>query len=300
MGKKQTIVPNRAPKKKKLRVKEARINRSFGGTFGIFIFLAIISIFMILPMILAVCNAFKPIDEILIFPPTFFVRKPTIDNFIQLNRLAGSFWVPISRYIFNSVFISVVATGAHILLASMAAYPLSKHNFMGKKSLNIAIEWSLIFTTAVLAIPTYIIMATLNLINTYWAVILPTVGGTLGIYLIKQFMCQFEDSVIEAARIDGCNEYKIYWSIVMPNMKPAWITALIFAFNGIWNTNGGSFIYDESLKTIPSVMQQIAGGGVARTGATAAATFLMMLPPIILFYITQNFVVETMSSSGMK
>jgi len=294
-----TVVSHRnAPKR--LRVKEAKISRSTGGTVAIFVFLSILGIVMLLPLYLSVINAFKPIEEIMVFPPKWYVAHPTVSNFVVLNRLATSFWVPLSRYIFNSAFVAVVATFTQIILSSMAAYPLAKLNFVGKKFLNKLIEWALLFGGGVSAYPVYLVMSQLHLINTYWALILPVVASSMNLFLIRQSMSQMEDAVLEAARIDGAGELKIYWSIVMPNMKPAWITATIFAFQSIWASTGGMYIYDESYKMLPSVMQQIAGGGIARTGATAAASLVMMLPPIILFIVSQNFVIDTMSNSGMK
>ena len=285
---------------KHLRVREAKVSRSTGGTVAIFIFLALLGVVMLIPLYLAVINAFKPIEEIMVFPPKWYVHNPTTSNFVVLNRLATSFWVPLSRYIFNSAFVAIVATFSQIILSSMAAYPLAKLQFVGKKFLNRLIEWALLFGGGVSAYPVYLVMSQLHLINTYWALILPVVASTMNLFLIRQSMGQMADSILEAARIDGAGEYRIYWGIVMPNMKPAWITATIFAFQGIWSSTGGMYIYDESYKMLPSVMQQIAGGGIARTGATAAAAVVMMLPPILLFIVSQNFILDTMTNSGMK
>ena len=236
----------------------------------------------------------------MVYPPKWYVSRPVMSNFVTLNRLATSFWVPLSRYVFNSAFVAMVATFLQIMLSSMAAYPLAKLNFVGKKFLNKLIEWALLFGGGVSAFPVYLVMSQLHLINTYWALILPVVASTMNLFLIRQSMSQMENAVLEAARIDGAGELKIWWNIVMPNMKPAWITAMIFAFQGIWASTGGIYIYDESYKMLPSVMQQIAGGGIARTGATAAASLVMMLPPIVLFVVSQNFVIDTMGNSGMK
>ncbi|MBQ4101795.1 MAG: carbohydrate ABC transporter permease [Oscillospiraceae bacterium] len=289
---------NKPPKR--LRVKEAKVSRSTGGTLAIFIFLLVVGVVFMLPLYLSVINAFKPIEEIMVYPPKWYVSRPVMSNFVTLNRLATSFWVPLSRYVFNSAFVAMVATFLQIMLSSMAAYPLAKLNFVGKKFLNKLIEWALLFGGGVSAFPVYLVMSQLHLINTYWALILPVVASTMNLFLIRQSMSQMENAVLEAARIDGAGELKIWWNIVMPNMKPAWITAMIFAFQGIWASTGGIYIYDESYKMLPSVMQQIAGGGIARTGATAAASLVMMLPPIVLFVVSQNFVIDTMGNSGMK
>ena len=294
----KTMAGNKPPKR--LRVKEAKVSRSTGGTLAIFIFLLVVGVVFMLPLYLSVINAFKPIEEIMVYPPKWYVSRPVMSNFVTLNRLATSFWVPLSRYVFNSAFVAMVATFLQIMLSSMAAYPLAKLNFVGKKFLNKLIEWALLFGGGVSAFPVYLVMSQLHLINTYWALILPVVASTMNLFLIRQSMSQMENAVLEAARIDGAGELKIWWNIVMPNMKPAWITAMIFAFQGIWASTGGIYIYDESYKMLPSVMQQIAGGGIARTGATAAASLVMMLPPIVLFVVSQKFVIDTMGNSGMK
>ena len=179
----------------------------------------------------------------------------------------------------------------------MAAYPLAKHPFPGSKFIFTLIVTALMFSSPVMAIPSYMVMAKLNLINNYLAVILPAVASTLGLYLMKQFMMQIPDVMLEAARIDGANEFRIFFKIVMPQVRPAWLTLTIFAFQSAWNNTGGSFIYHEELKTLPTVLSQVASGGIARAGIASAASVLLMLPPIITFVITQSNVVETMGHS---
>lgn len=277
-----------------------RINRSMGGNILVFLVLAAIGVFMVIPFIYSIMSAFKPLDEIVIFPPRIFVRKPTLDNFIQLGQIANDFWVPLSRYLFNSVFVSVVVTVGHIILSSMAAYPLAKHDFVGRSFINALIRLSLLFTAAVTYIPQYIVMAQLNIINTYAAIILPAFQSSLGLYLMQSFMTRLPDEMLEAARIDGTNEFGIYFNVVMPNVKPAWLTLMIFSFQGIWNNAGGTLIYKENLKVLPAILGQISAGGVARLGVSAAAAVILMMPPIVLFLLSQNKVIETMTTSGMK
>lgn len=210
------------------------------------------------------------------------------------------FWVPLSRYLFNSIFVTLAGTVGHIVLASMAAYPLAKHQFYGRRALSQVIVLSLLFTASVTYIPQYVVLGATRLIDTYWAVILIALQSSLGLYLMMNFMQRIPDEMLEAARIDGAKEIRIFWTVVMPNVKPAWLTLMIFSFQSLWNSNGGGFIYNESLKTLPAVMASISAGGVVRTGVTAASALLLMIPPIILFISSQSRVIETMSTSGLK
>ncbi len=276
------------------------INRSIAGNILVFLFLLIFGLFFIFPIFYAVITAFKPLEEIFIFPPRLFVRDPTFDNFIELDLMTASFWVPLSRYIFNSLLISVAGTLGNLLLASMAAYPLAKHPFPGNGWIKQLIVVSLLFTATVTYLPLYVVLAQLHMINTYWALILPAMGGSLGLYLMMNFMSTLPTEMIEAARIDGANEFRIYAQVIMPNVKPAWLTLIIFSFQGLWNNTGGVMIYQEELKVLPSIVSSITAGGIARSGVSSAAALLMMLPPILIFVLSQKNVIQTMSTSGLK
>ncbi len=280
------------------------VNRSIGGNIVVFLFVLALACFMVLPLVYAVSSAFKPLDEIYIFPPRLFVRRPTLDNFVQLGLLTGSFWVPLSKYIFNTIFISVAVTGGHLLLSTMAAYPLAKLRFVGQRPLSSLIKVSLLFSVSAMMIPRYIVMSNLHMINTYWALILPQVQSALGLYLMQNFMSQIPDEMLEAARIDGAGELKVYWRVVMPNVKPAWLTIAIFAFQNVWNNTGGTdmtvMVYDEKIKMVASLLSQVLAGGTARAGAGAAFGLLLMIPPMLLVVFAQNQILETMSTSGMK
>lgn len=278
-----------------------RLSRSVGGDIGVILFLVVISFFMAIPLIYAVVQSLKPLDEIFAYPPKFFVRHPTFDNFISVYQLTQNLWVPLSRYIFNSLFISVVGTCVYVIIAAMAAFPLSKHHFPGKTLISLLVVWALLFRSEVTSVAQYIIISGLSMIDTYWSMLLPPLASTFGVFLMMQFMENaIPDSVMEAARIDGASEYRIFFSIVMPSVKPAWLTLIIFTFQSMWNATGVSYIYNESLKTLPSVLNNISTGGLARAGASAAVAVLLMIPPIAIFLISQSSVMETMSHSGLK
>lgn len=284
-----------------MRIKRLnKLNRTRGGNAAIFIMLALLGAFMALPLVYSVVQAVKPIEELYIFPPKFYAQRPTFDNFRDLISVSTNLSIPFERYVLNSVFVSVVATGGHVIIASMAAYPLAKHKFPGHKILFNIIVTTLMFSAPVMSIPTYIVMAKLHLINNYMSVILPAFASTLGLYLMKQFMTQLPESMLEAARIDGAREFRIFFTVVMPQVKPAWLTLIIFAFQASWNQTGGSYIYNEELKLLPTILGQISADGLARAGVSSAAALLLMIPPIFTFLITQSNVVETMSHSGIK
>lgn len=286
---------------KKIRLKKTRrVNRSKGGNILVFLMLLILGGFMLLPVVYTVVQAFKPMEELFLFPPRFTVSNPTVKNFKLIGQLVDNLWVPFSRYTFNSVFVSVAGTAGNVIIASMAAYPLAKNDFPGKKVLFKIVTVALLFSGGVLSLAQYIIMAKLHMINTYWALILPSVATPMGLFLMKQFMEGISTSLLEAARIDGMNEFQIYWSIVMPNVKPAWLTMIIFAFQGMWSMTGGNFIYKEELKMLPTALAQIQSGGIARAGVAAAANLLMFIPPVIMFLITQSSIMETMAHAGIK
>ncbi|MBD2869301.1 carbohydrate ABC transporter permease [Paenibacillus arenilitoris] len=283
-----------------LRLRKKRMNRSFMGNLAMFLFLGVVGAFMALPLVYAINAAFKPLDEIFLFPPTLFVRNPTLTNFVDLMTLLGQSWVPFSRYIFNTVFITGMGVVGHVLLASAAAYPLAKHQFPGKTLLFTTVVLALMFAPQVTAIPNYMIMSWIGFVDSYWAVIVPAFAFPLGLYLMKQFMEQIPDALIEAAKIDGASEYRIFWQVIMPNVKPAWMTLIILLFQLLWGTDGNGFIYSEELKTLHFATNQIIQGGIARAGVGAAVALILMSVPITLFVFSQSRIIETMATSGMK
>ncbi|MFD0714249.1 carbohydrate ABC transporter permease [Paenibacillus sp. GCM10027626] len=286
-----------------LRFGKKKVNRSWYGDMALFLVLAAIGYFMVLPLVFVINNAFKPINEILMFPPRFFVRNPTLGNFVELFHLLTGTWVPMTRYLFNTLFIAVIGTAGHVLIASLAAYPLAKRKFPGRNVLFTIVMLSLMFSATVTQVTNYMTMSWLGLLDTLWAVIIPAIGSSLGLYLMKQFMEGVPDALLEAAEIDGCSEFRIFWSIVMPNVKPAWLTLIIFSFQSLWGAGGASgsmYIYSEQLKTIDYALGQILAGGIVRTGPSMASTLIMISVPITIFIFSQSKIIQTMSASGMK
>ena len=276
------------------------LNRSRAGNVLMFLFLAGFAVYSALPILLIFLQSVKPLNELFIYPPRFFVMNPTFDNFRQLSSLMSSTWVPFIRYIFNSVFVSVTGTVGHIVVASMCAYPLAKMNLKGGNVIFTIIVTSLMFAPTVSDIINYQTISTLGMLDNYLAIILPALGTSLGLYIMKQFMSQIPDALIESAHIDGANTFTVFWKIVMPNVKPAWLTLAIFSFQGLWNNANTTYIYREELKSLPYALNQIVGGGIIRAGAGAAVSVIILMVPLLLFIFTQSRIIETMSTSGMK
>ncbi len=288
---------------KKLRTRGHRVvlNRSAGGDTGITIMLTLLGLFMFLPMYYVVIQSLKPLDELFMFPPKFIVMRPTLENFGDLFTLMGDSWVPFSRYIFNTVFITICGTLGNLIFASMAAYSLAKLRFPGRKAIFNIIVMSLMFHSTVNQVTHFIILSAFGWIDTYLSIIVPSMATTIGLYLMKQFMeTSVPDTVLESARLDGASEFRTYLIIAMPMVKPAWLTLIIECFKNLWNSGSSIYIHSEELKTFNYAIQQILSGGIARSGAGAAATVVMMLVPILVFVLNQSQIIETMGSSGMK
>ena len=288
---------------RRLRTRNHKVvlNRSAGGDAGITFFLVLMGAFMFLPMLYVILQSLKPLDELWMFPPRFYVINPTLENFSDLFSLMNTSWVPFSRYIFNTVLITACGTFGNLVLASMAAYALAKLNFPGRQWMFQVVVLSLMFHQTVNQVTHFIILTTFRMIDTYWAIIVPALATTMGLYLMKQFMeSSVSDAVLESARLDGASEFRTFLTIAMPMVKPAWLTLIIESFKGLWNTGSSVYIQSEQLKTFHYAIQQIVNGGVARAGAGAAATVVMMIVPITVFVFSQSNIIETMGSSGMK
>jgi ABC-type glycerol-3-phosphate transport system permease component len=287
------------PKSKHLKSSK-RLNRSWGGDAFIIFVLILFGLFFAYPLVYAINNAFKPLNEIFLFPPKLFVRQPTLDNFQDLFIIMGKSWVPFSRYIFNTVFITAVGTAGHIFIAAMGAYVVSKYNFPGSKLFFKFVITTLMFSGYVTAIPNYLIMTKLGWVDTYLSVIVPAFAMPMGFFLLKQFIDTIPNTLLDAAKVDGAKEWRIFSQIVLPMIKPAWLTVMIFSVQNLWNARASNFIYSEQLKTLPYALAQIIAGGVARAGVGAAVTLFVMVVPLVLFIVAQGNVIQTMASSGIK
>lgn len=284
----------------KLKASNKQAGRKTGGSILIFSVLLITGLFMLMPIYLTVIMSIKPVEELFIFPPKMYAMRPTLDNFSDMFDALNSNRVPFSRYVFNSIFVTVTVTVLQCIFASMAAFVLAKCRFPGSRLINSIIVISLLYQSNVIYIMQYIVMAKLGLIDNPLALILPSVASPMGLFLMRQSISQIPDAMIEAAKVDGAGLFRICWQIVMPNQKPALMTLIIFAFQAAWNIQTGTLVFQEQYKTLPTVVTQAAASGLARAGVAMAAAVFMLIPPVLVFTLAQRQVIETMAHSGIK
>lgn len=269
-------------------------------SYAFLTFLFLITCFMVMPFVFAISNSLKPMEEFFVYPPKIIVNNPTFDNFKNLFSIAANSWVPFSRYILNTIIITILGTSGNVMISSICAYAICKIRFPGSKLLFKVVVLSLMFSPMVTAIPNYLIISRLGFIDTYAAIIVPAFQSTLGLYLMTQFMESINEAILESARVEGANEFTIFIKIALPQVRPAFLTIIILSVQSLWNTSSSTFIYSEQLKTLPAAMSQIATAGIARAGVGAAASILMVSVPIITFVLAQKNIIQTMTSSGMK
>lgn len=279
--------------------------RSFWGNVILGLFLLVMAVAFFFPVVYMVSQSMKPMNEMFIFPPKIIVQNPTLNNYRDFVNVLANTVVPVTRSLFNSLFVVVIGSVGHIILASLCAYPLAKYKFPGSKFFNQIIVYSLMFNASVTMIPNFLTIAGLGMLDTQWAIIIPGFASTLGLYLMKNFMEQIPDSLMEAAQIDGAGYVRIHFTIVMPVVKPALVTAFIMVFQSFWTNTGDKFIYTEAQKGFAYVVGQLASGkitgvGTSYAGISSASAVIMFAVPLVVFLIMQNNVVSTMATSGMK
>ena len=270
------------------------------------VFMIFLVAFTALPLIYIVNASFKPLDELFLFPPTFFVKHPTGKNFRDLVISLGSSTVPFLRYVFNSVFVSLCVVVGTVIISSTAAFALSKLELPFKAFWFNLIISALMFSNHVTTIPRYLVIESMGLYNSYTALILPQIAVAYNVFLMKQFLDQYPDQIMEAAHIDGAGDFLTFIKIVFPGQKPVVATMVVLTFVSCWNDFFSPLVYTSSqtMKTLPLALQTISGGAgassVSRAGAVSAASLLMILPVIIIFTLMQGKVMETMTQSGIK
>ncbi|MBQ1211225.1 MAG: carbohydrate ABC transporter permease [Clostridia bacterium] len=287
----------------RIRLRNGKISRiTVGKTIG-FLLLTAVAVFMALPLVYVVTTALKPLNELFYFPPRFFVEQPTLKNFQDLFLALDGLDVPFSRSVFNSVFVTVVVVALVILFTCMAAYGLVKHKVPCANLIFSLILMGMMFSPYVIQIPNYLIVNSFGMVDSYWALIIPKIAVAYNLFLVRQFVQQIPDPFLEAARIDGAGELSIFFKIVVPSLKPVIATLAVFSFVSNWNDYFTPliFIQDEALKTLPLAMQMISSGNsIARAGAASAATFVMVLPTVLIYVLMQKHVVDSMAHSGIK
>lgn len=300
MAEKKKMPKVRKIKSNRLLGAGSRLNRKAYGDVLMLILVGVMAAFSFFPLLMSIGMALKPVNELFYFPPKLLPEKPTLDNFRMLFSLMQNTRVSIFRYTFNTIFISLAVTLGHVFLASMAAYPLAKLKIPGIKLINTMITLSLMFVSAVTDVANYLTVSWLGWLDTYWACIIPPMSASLGLFIMRNYMTTIPDSMLEAARIDGCSNFQIYWRIVMPLSRPAWLTVAILIFQQVWSMDNTNYVYDEALKTLPYALNQVTSGALVRQGAGQAVGVLMMIVPAIVFMVNQTKIIETMATSGMK
>lgn len=278
-----------------------RYTRSKAGNFFYVLFLILFGSFSVLPLIYCIVTAFKPLEELLVYPPKLYVVNPTLQNFMALPDLLSNLKIPLSRYIFNSFFVTVITTLLYVFIAAMAAFTLAKSKIRGRRVFFLVVQLALLFNGTTLSVPLYLIYSWLGIIDTYWVMILPYIASTMGVFLMKQYMeSALPDALMEAAEIDGAGPVRIFFEIAMPIVKPCWLTLTMFGFRDVWAAIPDGTVFNEALKTLPTIMSQVTAGGIARSGSAMAVTVIMMVPPILVYLVSQSNVIEAMSSAGIK
>ncbi|MBQ8633584.1 MAG: carbohydrate ABC transporter permease [Lachnospiraceae bacterium] len=275
------------------------------GQIKLYLFVIPLALITGLPIVYIIFHAFKPMEELFAFPPKFITTHPTLDNFRQLFKASRAAGIPLSKYLFNSVLITVSVVFSSMILSSAAAYAMSKLKFKGRDLIFNINQLALMFVPVAVMIPRYLVVEFLGLTDTYWSQILPLIPLPVSVFLLKQFVDTVPDSLIEAAYMDGATELHVYFKIIIPMIKPALATAAILVFQQVWSNLEASnyYISDEGLKSLVFYMNTLAsanGNSVAGQGVQAAASLLMFLPNLILFCFLQNKVMNTMAHSGIK
>ena len=274
------------------------------GQIKIILILLPLVLFMVMPIIFIINHAFKPMEELSAFPPTFFVRNATLENFTKLIKFSRTSGIPLSRYVFNSLLVTVLTVGMSLLLTTMAAFSLSKIKYKGRELMLQINQIAIMFVATAVLIPRYLVICQLGMIDTFWAHVLPLVAMPVALFLVKQFVEQVPDSLIEAAYMDGATDMQVYRKVILPMIRPAIATAAILVFQQVWTNMETSnyYINDDSMKTLTFYMNSLvnANNTVAGQGMAAAASLIMFLPNLILFIILQNSVMNTMANSGIK
>lgn len=263
-----------------------------------------LAIFMILPIIYIICHAFKPVEELFAFPPKFFVTRPTLDNFRDLMKASQTSGIPLSRYVFNSMIVTLADVVLSIVLSTSAGFALSKLKFKGKEALMELNNMALMFVPVAVMIPRYLIINQMGMTNNYLAHVLPLVAMPVSLFLVKQFIDQIPDALIDAAYMDGANDFIVYWKIIFPLVRPAVATSAILAFQQVWVNVETSNLYmsEDGLRTLAFYMNTLTNvnNTVAGQGVAAAATLIMFVPNLLMFIICQKSVMNTMAHSGIK
>jgi multiple sugar transport system permease protein len=264
----------------------------------LYIILTIGLILMVAPFVWMVLGSFKPQGEFLRLPPTWLPEQPTTGNY---QRLVEQLDMP--RFFFNSTVVAVAVTAGNLIFSPMLGYALAKLRFLGKGALMGLVLATLMLPGAALLVPLFVLMSAMGLVNSYPALVLPFLAGPFGVFLTRQFFSGLPDELLEAARIDGASEFRIFWTIAMPLAGPVLATLGILTFLGSWN----SFIYplvmaqEPEMYTLPVALATFATGQYqADHGMLMAGAVVLILPVLIIFVLLQRWITEGIATTGLK
>lgn len=284
-----------------MRVGSKSIKRvSFSRVLSLVLLLSYLFL-LLLPIIYVVLNAFKPLDEMFVYPPRWIPRNFTLTNFSKMSDLLSETVIPLSRYLYNSIIYCVLMVGTVVTTSFMAAFSMSKTRPKGSEKMTSILIFALSLSGPAAGVANFIIIEKLGLLNTYWSLVLPAMGSATYVFLMRQFLVNMPESYVEAARLDGATEWQIMWKIGFPFVKPAWATVIVYQFMAAWSdaTNPAIYISDASQQTLPVAISTI-GGSLTTQGASAALTLLMLIPSALVFIFMQTKIMTTMSFAGLK
>lgn len=261
---------------------------------GILIIWLLVSV---IPFVWMVSTSFKGPGEIFVFPPKWIPRSPTFQNYIDLFQK-----VNFGRPFLNSVIVSLTTTLLSVLVATMAGYGFAKFNFKNKNVLFLVILGTIMVPGQITMIPVFLLLTQLNLLNTYWGLILPAIANAFNIFFMRQFISGIPDELIEAAKMDGAHEGWIFFRVILPLARPAMAAITIFTFTGSWNNFLWPLIIatDESMYTLPVAISVLGGQYTENIAMQMAGSVIVILPLIIVFLFTQKYFIKGITFTGLK
>jgi multiple sugar transport system permease protein len=255
------------------------------------------AVLALLPMVWMVSASLMPSGEASTYPPHFFPSRPTFAHYTDLfTRLS------IGKYLLNSAFVSLVVTFASLAINSMAGYAFAKLRFRGRDRLFRVLSTGLVLPVQVAMLPLFLLLKNLHLINTYWGVIIPGMASIFGIFLVRQYALAIPDEMLDAARVDGASEFRIFRSIVVPGIVPILATLSIWTFLATWNDFMWPLIVlsDESHYTLPVALANLAGEHVQDTELMMAGSVLTVIPVMLVFLFLQRYYIQGVMAGSVK
>ncbi len=264
---------------------------------ALYALLAIGAVMALLPMVWMVSASLMPSGEASTYPPKFFPSTVTFSHYIDLFTRLN-----LGRYLFNSAFISLLVTGLSLVINAMAGYAFAKLRFRGRDSLFRALSTGLVLPVQVAMLPLFLLLKNLGMINTYWGVIIPGLASIFGIFLVRQYALAIPDEMLDAARVDGASEFRIFRSIVVPGIVPILATLSIWTFLATWNDFMWPLIVlsDESKYTLPVALANLAGEHVQDTELMMAGSVITVIPVMLVFLFLQRYYIQGVMAGSVK